>query len=103
MAVTEPDTDDPTEQIHHIDLRDLGAERLPEAVATCEVTVVGDVDASAQLQIEIVDTTWVVDVVLATGELEGVYDSEGPTSKPETMPDWLEPVCQTVGVTEVAL
>lgn len=105
MAITESETqtDTPTETTHRIDLRELGADRLPNAAARCAVTVVGDVTSTAEVRCEIVETTWVVDVALRTGELTGVYDEHGPTTKPTTVPDWLAAVCEAVGVDEVTL
>lgn len=110
MAVTESETytqDQLTETSHRIDLRELG-EGGPltvghSPVPDCEVTIVGNVESTAEVRVELVETTWVIAVALRTGELEGVYDEAGPATKPATVPDWLVAVCQAVGVDEVTL
>ncbi|WP_226043317.1 hypothetical protein [Natrinema sp. DC36] len=110
MSLTESETqqtDTPTETTHRIDLRELGdsgqltVDHSP--VPDCEVTIRGDVTSTGEVRVTLCETTWVVDVALRSGELEGVYDDAGPTSKPAIVPDWLEAVCECVGVEEVAL
>lgn len=105
MSVTESEvqtTEQLTETTHRVNLRELGAD-LPTAAATCKVTIVGDVESTAEVRLELVDTTWIVDVALATGELEAVYDAHGMVPKPETVPEWLHAACNVVGVSEVTL
>lgn len=109
MSLTESrtQTDTPTETTHRIDLRELGDDGPltvgHSPVPHCAVTIRGDVESTGEVRVELCETTWVVDVALHTGELEGVYDDAGPATKPAVVPDWLEAVCECVGVDEVAL
>lgn len=110
MAITESDTqttDTPTESTHTVDLRELGrdgplsCDHSPTPL--CSVTIVGDVESTAEVRLELAGTTWVVAVALRTGELESVYDDAGPVPKPETVPDWVAAVCDAVGIDEVSV
>ncbi|MFD1527494.1 hypothetical protein [Halolamina salina] len=106
MAITNAEatqSEQPPERSERIDLRALGAAQLPEAAATVEATIVGDVESTATIRLTLVETTWVVDVVLATGDLESVYDEAGPVPKPSTVPDWLAAACSELGLEEVTL
>lgn len=106
MAITNAEatqSEQPPERSERIDLRALGAAQLPEAAATVEATIVGDVESTATIRLTLVETTWVVDVVLATGDLESVYDEAGPVPKPATVPDWLAATCSELGLEEVSV